>query len=335
MAATLAAQATSGLQAIDNAFVLTNSATAPNALPLNFMWLRGPYGGADPASRIVIADVRRMNDGVFADKALLNAFKIQGATEALSRAGLLDPRAALAKRVRDADTYVPVGTNGSFPIAAYNNLPLNKQTPWGGAVSTAATNSSLDPAVGTVLGTFSNGMSLIGQASMAPGRTVLAAGELPAPSSDCGDPRTAVYGADPTTLGGLIAPKVIPGVTLFSPPRANGDISNLGVSGATYIQRMAAGDVIGAAVASGGAQQVFGVMPPVTPSLRPGTGPVSAGVTLAATGGYGAYGPRHESRLGTAGPSTYQPTAASMFEAAAGLAVLPAYGGPMAYRRAW
>jgi hypothetical protein len=238
--APLSAAAASGIRTVDAAFATRGTPTSSNAGPMTLLTLQGPYDGADPASRLFVGDVRRFNDGQGANKQFLNGIKVQAASEALARAGVTAPVAALAKRDAYTVPYVAVGAPGVYSTATYNTMPLDKQMYVGGAVTTslAATNPAAPrPGGGRVVATFPNGTSAV--------------------STPC------TVGYDPVSLAGMLAQQqdFIPGVTLFSTPRAAGDVANLGVSGATMIERLQSGDVFGAVVASGGAPLVAGMVP--------------------------------------------------------------------------
>lgn len=234
------AQMTSGMRAVNSAFATRGTLTASNAGPITLLTLQGPYDGADPASRLGIFSVRRFNDGVGANMQYENGIKVQAATEALARAGVAAPVAALAKTDAYTVPYVAVGHSGVYSTAAYNALPLDKQVYVGGAVTTAlsATNPAAPrPGGGQVVAEFSNGTKAV--------------------TTPC------MPGYDPVSLAGMLAQQqgFVPGTTLFSAPRGAGDVANLGVSGARMIERLGSGDVMGAVIASGGAPVVQGMVP--------------------------------------------------------------------------
>lgn len=287
----LAAQAQSGLKSVKSAFTLDGNAGAPNAQCLNLMWERGPYGGADPIDRFGVWDVRRTNDGLFADKAFVNGIKTQAAIEALVKAGVVNPYAALAKRDLDTNPMVSMGSDGNYVTSAYDNLPVNKQVYWGGAISTAPDAGGVltDPTDGAVLQTWPNGISLVG---MSDGYTTA--------TSPAGGTTLAVKGHaaksgsenpfDPASFGGQLDEDTIPGATLFSLPEGPGAITTLQPSGAQTIADIQAGNIIGAVVQSGGAQAVQGIFPSAPPIVdmsrvtgASGSAPASAPIVLAAS----------------------------------------------------
>jgi hypothetical protein len=238
--AQLSASAVSGLRAVNTAFATRGTLTSSNAGPMTLLTLQGPYDGADPASRVGIFSVRRFNDGVGANMQYENGIKVQAATEALARAGVATPVAALAKTDAYTVPYVAVGHHGVYSTGVYNALPLDKQVYVGGAVTTAltATNPAAPrPGGGQVVAEFGNGTKAV--------------------TTPC------TPGYDPVSLAGMLAQQqdFIPGVTLFSAPRGYGDVANLGVSGAGMVERLGSGDVLGAVIASGGGPVVAGIVP--------------------------------------------------------------------------
>lgn len=100
----------------------------------------------DPASKIQIADVPLWAGGALADKAFINAVKIQGAMEALQAlapAGVT-PYAALTKKVGHASAIVShLGITGQQGFQSYGRYPYGAKVPATGAVSVAPTAASL------------------------------------------------------------------------------------------------------------------------------------------------------------------------------------------------
>lgn len=159
-AAALAAvpDAAKGYAHILRSFRASEQPTVPNNTRLQLMQLQGPWNNAKPETRMGIFSVRRFNDGQLANNQWENGIRIQAATEALSRAGVLKPTLAFAKATADAHPYVAVGDKHSYPVGVYGNLPLDKQTYFGAAVTPALSATPPDPAV---VATFSNGVSMV------------------------------------------------------------------------------------------------------------------------------------------------------------------------------
>lgn len=250
-----------GLQDVRGAFTLDGNPAAPNAGCVNFMWLRSPM--PDPIDRWSVGDVRRFNDGLLADKVFVNVLKVQAAVEALRRAGVADPYAALAKNQFDADAMVPIGTDGGddYTWSQYAQLPVNKQVPWGAALSVAPASAANPPQAGQVVTTFPNGVQLIGGGSSATAAASSVSGGTNvslarAEPGKTADPSNPAY--DPASFAGQLdeSGDVIRGLSLFDVPRNPFDIANLGPSGAEFISAINEGDVMNEIVAGGGAQAV-------------------------------------------------------------------------------
>jgi hypothetical protein len=100
----------------------------------------------DPASKIQIADRPRWAGGLLADKAFINAVKLQGAMEAmqaLAPAGVT-PYAALTKKVGHAQPIVShLGITGQQGMQSYGRYPYGAFVPATGAVSVAPTAAAL------------------------------------------------------------------------------------------------------------------------------------------------------------------------------------------------
>ncbi len=156
--------ATQGLAALGA--VTTNiGAQAPSNQCYVPLWVRGPYNGADPISRLAIGDVKRFGDGVMANKAWTNLLKMQGGYEALIRAGVQTPNIAASKNANATvkPAVMVCDSNGSCGAGTYGTLSSDMWTPFTGVHSTA---SNYQPLItpGTAIGQFPNGMTIISSA---------------------------------------------------------------------------------------------------------------------------------------------------------------------------
>ena len=244
---------------MNNAFTVGSGIPAQNNACYQFMYLRGPYDNADPISKVIIGDVRRMNDGLLADKVMVNLYKTQAAFEALRGAGVVDPYVALAKDIADTDATVFNEVDGNFfPWSMYNRLGANKQVPWGSSnvsstsVYPASTSTLAQTGVDTSMGMgMGVGAGTIGNRQVVQtfnNGTALARGGIDS---------TNTLGPDLM----LDSNDVVPGLSLFSVPDGFGSITTLQPSGAAYIQSLGAGDVITAVKNAGYAQAVSGFQP--------------------------------------------------------------------------
>lgn len=243
-AASLAAQSRAGLSVVKGAYTVNGDVPAPNGACMNMLYQMGPFNGADPIDKFGVFDVKRTNDGLYADKVLVNGYKMQAAFEALNDAGVVTPYVALAKNRLDTDAAVYNETSpGFFPWMSFGNLPHNKQVYWGGAGVSSATTGVPVPVLaetgtGSLTGTgyaFDNGVTL-----------------TPAPRFTG------------TTVGGdllLDSNDVVPNLSFFSLPLGPGDVTTLNPSGAAYEAALSAGDVQEAVVQAGYGQPIRGLRP--------------------------------------------------------------------------
>lgn len=126
---------------------------------LNFMYVSGPYNNADPADRLLVGDVRRRQDDANF-KTYYNAIKTLAVHEAFHDAGLRDAKIVLPKTQRPGTSAaVAVGTQGSYPILAYNQNTFDKNVPFGAAVGVSETTGKQLP--GTVIINMNNGTALV------------------------------------------------------------------------------------------------------------------------------------------------------------------------------
>ena len=111
---------------------------------VNFMTTTGPYENADPSDRIMVglSVQRRFDDGNFST-GLLNMHKHLSVLEAFTHAGLVNP-ALLQSKTASSSTaaYTGIGTSGSYPILAYNDLTLDKSVPFGASVGVATSTGN-------------------------------------------------------------------------------------------------------------------------------------------------------------------------------------------------
>jgi hypothetical protein len=170
--------ATQGLAAVGA--VTTNiGAQAPSNQCYVPLWVRGPYNGADPISRLAIGDVKRFGDGVMANKAWTNLLKMQGGYEALIRAGVQTPHVAASKNANATvkPAVMVCDSNGSCGAGTYGTLTSDMWTPYTGVHSTA---SNYQPMItpGTAIGQFPNGLTIISSAGTGvPSGTFVSSGQ--------------------------------------------------------------------------------------------------------------------------------------------------------------
>ena len=240
----LAAQSKAGLSVVKGAYTVNGDIPAPNGACMNMLYQMGPFNGADPIDKFGVFDVKRTNDGLYADKVLVNGYKMQAAFEALNDAGVVTPYVALAKNRLDTDAAVYNETSpGFFPWMSFGNLPHNKQVYWGGAGVSSATTGIPIPVLAET------GGGSLGRAGYA---------------FDNGVTLTPAPRFTGTTVGGdllLDSNDVVPNLSFFSLPLGPGDVTTLNPSGAAYEAALSAGDVQEAVVQAGFGQTIRGLMP--------------------------------------------------------------------------
>lgn len=261
MQTSLAAQGKAGLAVVKSAYTVNGEVPAPNGACMNMLYQMGPFNGADPIDKFGVFDVKRTNDGLYADKVLVNGYKMQAAFEALNDAGVVTPYVALAKNRLDTDAAVYNETSpGFFPWMSFGNLPHNKQVYWGGAGVSSATTGYPGPA--PVLAATGGSVGSVVPVPPSTGYTF-----------DNGVRLTPAPQFTGTTVGGdllLDSNDVLPNLSLFSVPLGPGNITTLNPSGAAYEAALSAGDVQEAVVQAGYGNLVRGLMPdplPNTPTV--------------------------------------------------------------------
>jgi hypothetical protein len=124
--------------------------------------IRGPYDGADPGDRFIVGDVARFSDGVDGTKQYINFVKMQGAYDALRRAGVEMPTIIGAKRpnAQPVAGVMVSAPNGTYSGGVYQSLPFDKSSPHTG-VFYSGTNYQTGITPGTVVSVFPNGTSVV------------------------------------------------------------------------------------------------------------------------------------------------------------------------------
>jgi hypothetical protein len=74
MQTSLAAQGKAGLAVVKSAYTVNGEVPAPNGACMNMLYQMGPFNGADPIDKFGVFDVKRTNDGLYADKVLVNGY---------------------------------------------------------------------------------------------------------------------------------------------------------------------------------------------------------------------------------------------------------------------
>ena len=124
--------------------------------------IRGPYDGADPGDKFIVGDVSRFSDGVDGTKQYINFVKMQGAYDALRRAGVEMPTVIGAKRpnAQPVPGVMVSSPNGTYSGGVYHNLTTDKSSPHTG-VFYSGTNYQTGLTPGTVVSVFPNGTAVV------------------------------------------------------------------------------------------------------------------------------------------------------------------------------
>jgi hypothetical protein len=203
-----AASFTSGLGTLSKTYTTSQFCGAQTGTSCyNWLFVQGPYGGADPSDKLAIGDVPRLNDGHNASKQWLNVVKSQVATETLLRAGVAQPYVALAKGDVAGQTGVMYVNGDSAPAMLYTNLMTDKQVAASGAISHAPI-TGFEPPFASVID-FSNGTAL--KSTVLPG-TPGAPVPVAASVGHCGTsgavPALPFGGIGPALMGGHLPDQI-------------------------------------------------------------------------------------------------------------------------------
>jgi hypothetical protein len=293
-----------GLNILAETFTNKGKCGPPNDTCMVWTWQMGPYGGADPASRIAIADVKR-GRGLDEDRQRYNLTKAAAIMETLYNGGDPNPHAALTKVSLETDPAIAVRYGSSMPMLTADNLNFNKWVKPGVALSSVSAEDYVRSVSGlTQVATFPNGTSLVAAPDIS-GRTrafsgsILASGSGSASATassgyastgpvsfdgltQCGTGSSAAQTDEasyylPSTLGGALndSQATIPGLTLFADPMFNGVNTTLLPTGAGLLDAMQRGDLADMFRQSGNAADVSGIPESFYPYDQTAWGPAA------------------------------------------------------------